>query len=144
MSSLFSQAHAFYQPVGQRLSWLHRWSIPLWKALLVWTYGISTCPYQRSLLSFRVRSRSSVPSGASSSLDLDVFMLMSTHNICFYGEIRKKSISEYSPNIPPEQFLCMTLGHLGGQDLNWISYLGFSLWFHKASKLQLSIMQAYR
>ena len=28
MSSLASQAHAFYWPVCQRLSWLHHWSIP--------------------------------------------------------------------------------------------------------------------
>ena len=32
----------------------------------------STCPYQRSLLSFRMRSKSSLPSRASSSLDLMV------------------------------------------------------------------------
>ena len=32
----------------------------------------STCPYHRSLLSFRMRSRSSMPSRASSSLDLVV------------------------------------------------------------------------
>ena len=32
----------------------------------------SICPYQRSLLSFRMRSRSSMPSRASSSLDLVV------------------------------------------------------------------------
>ena len=32
----------------------------------------STCPYQRSLLSFRMRSRISMPSWASSSLDLTV------------------------------------------------------------------------
>ena len=28
MSSWASQAHAFHQPVWQRLSWLHHWSIP--------------------------------------------------------------------------------------------------------------------
>ena len=28
MSSLASQAHAFHQPVCQRLSWLHHWSVP--------------------------------------------------------------------------------------------------------------------
>ena len=27
MSSWASQAHAFHQPVGQRLSWLHHWSV---------------------------------------------------------------------------------------------------------------------
>ena len=32
----------------------------------------STCPYQRSLLSFSMRSRSSIPSRASSSVDLMV------------------------------------------------------------------------
>ena len=31
---------------------------------------------------------------------------MSTHNICFYGEIRK-IIPELSPNAPPLQFLCL-------------------------------------
>ena len=35
----------------------------------------STCPYHRSLLSFRMRSRSSMPSRASSSLDLVVTIL---------------------------------------------------------------------
>ena len=34
----------------------------------------STCPYHRSLLSFRMRSRSSMPSPTSSSLDLVVTM----------------------------------------------------------------------
>ena len=34
----------------------------------------STCPYQWSLLSFRMRSRSSMPSSTSSSLDLVVTM----------------------------------------------------------------------
>ena len=28
MSSWASQAHAFHQPVSQRLSWLHHWSVP--------------------------------------------------------------------------------------------------------------------
>ena len=28
MSSLASQAHAFHQPVDQRLSWLHHWNVP--------------------------------------------------------------------------------------------------------------------
>ena len=43
----------------------------------------STCPYQRSLLSFRMRSRSSVPSCASSSLDLMVIISCSmTLQIC--------------------------------------------------------------
>ena len=27
-------------------------------------------------------------------------LLMSTHNICFYGEIRKQNITELSPNTP--------------------------------------------
>ena len=37
---------------------------------------------------------------------------MSTHNICFYGEIRK-IIPELSPNTPPEQFLCFSFAFLG-------------------------------
>ena len=58
MSSWASQAHAFHQPVCQRLSWLHHWSVP----------------HHRSFLSFRMRSRSSMPSCTSSSLDLVVTM----------------------------------------------------------------------
>ena len=43
----------------------------------------STCPYHRSLLSFRMRSRSSMPSCTSSSLDLVVTMSCSlTLQIC--------------------------------------------------------------
>ena len=60
MSSWASQAQAFHQPVCQRLS-----TAPL---------ECSTCPYHRSLLSFRMRSRSSMPSRTSSSLDLVVTM----------------------------------------------------------------------
>ena len=56
MLSLASQAHAFHQPVGQRLSWLHHWSIP------------------HVHLSFRIRSRSSMPSHASNSFYLVVTM----------------------------------------------------------------------
>ena len=46
----------------------------MWKAVLTAPLEFSTCPYQRSLLSFRMRSRSSMPSHASSSLDLVVTM----------------------------------------------------------------------
>ena len=60
MSSWASKAHAFYQPVYHRLSCLHHLSVP--------------CPYQRSLVSFRMRSRFSKPSHATSSLDLMVTM----------------------------------------------------------------------
>ena len=60
MSSWASQAHAFHQPVYQRLL-----TAPL---------EHSRCPYHRSLLSFRMRSRSSMPSCTSSSLDLVVTM----------------------------------------------------------------------
>ena len=60
MSYWASQAHAFHQPVCQRLSSLHYWSIPR--------------SYQPNLLSFRMRSRSSLPSCASSSLDLVMTM----------------------------------------------------------------------
>ena len=42
------------------------------KAVLTAPLECSTCPYQGSLLSFRMRSRSSMPSCASSSLDLVV------------------------------------------------------------------------
>ena len=59
-SSWASKAHAFHQPVCQRLSWLHHWSVPY--------------VHQWCLLSFRMRSRSSMPSRASSSLDLVVTM----------------------------------------------------------------------
>ena len=44
------------------------------KAVLIAPLEHSTCPYQWSLLSFRMRSRSSMPSSASSSLDLVVAM----------------------------------------------------------------------
>ena len=42
------------------------------KAVLTAPLERSTCPYQRSLLSFSMRSRSSIPSRASSSVDLMV------------------------------------------------------------------------
>ena len=44
------------------------------KAVLIAPLVHSTCPYHRSLLSFRMRSRSSMPSRTSSSLDLVVTM----------------------------------------------------------------------
>ena len=44
------------------------------KAVLNAPLQHSTCPYQWSILSFRMRSRSSMPSCASSSLDLVVTM----------------------------------------------------------------------
>ena len=44
------------------------------KVILTAPLERSTCSYQRSLLSFRMRSRSSMPSRASSSLDLVVTM----------------------------------------------------------------------
>ena len=44
----------------------------MWKAVLTASLERSTWPYQRILLSFRMRSRSSMPSRASSSLDLVV------------------------------------------------------------------------
>ena len=44
-------------------------SICMSKAVLTAPLERSTCPYHRSLLSFRMRSRSSMPSSASSSLD---------------------------------------------------------------------------
>ena len=53
------------------------------KAVLTAPLEHSTYPYQRSLLSFRMRSRSSMPSHASSSLDLVVTMSCSlTLQIC--------------------------------------------------------------
>ena len=44
------------------------------KAVLTAPLERSTCPYHRSLLSFRMRSRSSMPSRISNSLDLVVTM----------------------------------------------------------------------
>ena len=44
------------------------------EAVLIALLECSTCPYQWNLLSFRMRSRSSMPSYASSSLDLVVTM----------------------------------------------------------------------
>ena len=53
------------------------------KAVLIATLERSTCPYQQNLLSFTMRSRSSMPSRASSSLDLVVTMSYSlTLQIC--------------------------------------------------------------
>ena len=53
------------------------------KALLTAPLERSTCPYQRSLFSFRMKSRSLMPSRASSSLDLVVTMSCSlTLQIC--------------------------------------------------------------
>ena len=53
------------------------------KAVLTAPLQRSTCPYHRSLLSFRMRSRSSMPSHTSSSLDLAVTMSCSlTLQIC--------------------------------------------------------------
>ena len=60
MSSWAPQAHAFDQPVCQ---WLSTAALER-----------STCPYQQSLLSFRMRSRTLMLSRASSSLDLVVTM----------------------------------------------------------------------
>ena len=64
MSSWASQAQAFPQPVCERLSWLHHWCVP-------------------HVHTFRMRSRSSILSHASSSLDLVVTMSCSlTLQIC--------------------------------------------------------------
>ena len=49
------------------------------KAVLIAPLELSTCPYHRSLLSFRMRSRSSIPSRTSSSLDLVVTILAAWH-----------------------------------------------------------------
>ena len=60
------------------LSWLHPGprfpSTCMSKAVLTAPLERSTCPYQWSLLSFRIGSRSSMPSRTSSSLDLVVTM----------------------------------------------------------------------
>ena len=53
------------------------------KAVLTAPLERSTCPYHQSLLSFRMRSRSSMPSRTSSSLDLVVTMSCGlTFQIC--------------------------------------------------------------
>ena len=53
------------------------------KAVLIAPLERSTCPYHWSLLSFRMRSRSSMPSRTSSSLDLVVTVSCSlTLQIC--------------------------------------------------------------
>ena len=51
---------------------LHFPSTCMSKAVLTAPLEHSTCPYHRSLLSFRMRSRASMPSRTSSSLDLVV------------------------------------------------------------------------
>ena len=65
-SSWASKAHAFHQLVCQRLSWLHHWSVPH-----VHTTGVFS-PSE-------MRSRSSMPSPTSSSLDLVVTSLAAWH-----------------------------------------------------------------
>ena len=55
------------------------------KAVLTAPLECSMCPYQRSLLSFSMRSRSSMPSHASSSVDLMVAVSRSfTLHICLF------------------------------------------------------------
>ena len=55
----------------------------MWKAVLTAPLEHSTCPYEWSLFSFRMRSRSSMPSRTSSSLDLVVTVSCSlTLQIC--------------------------------------------------------------
>ena len=51
----------------------------MWKAVLTAPLEHSTCPHKWSPLSFRMRSRSSMPSPASSSLDLVVTYLAAWH-----------------------------------------------------------------
>ena len=52
---------------------------------------------------------------------------MSTHNICFYGEIRK-IIPELSPNTPPLLFLLLScikfIGKLLSMSINLMLILG--------------------
>ena len=58
---------------ASKSSWASHAPLPticMSKAVLTALLEHSMCPYQRSLLSFRMRSRSSVPSCASSSVDL--------------------------------------------------------------------------
>ena len=57
--------HVFLGLPGSRFP-----SACMWKAILTAPLERSTCPYQWSLLSFRMRSRSSIPSRTSSTLDL--------------------------------------------------------------------------
>ena len=61
--------HVIFGLPGQRFP-----STCMSKAVLTAPLERSTCPYHRSLLSFRMRSRSSMPSHTSSSLDLVVTM----------------------------------------------------------------------
>ena len=64
LSTVSMSSWAFHHPVCQRLSWLHHWSVPY-----VHTIGVFS-----EVLSFRMRSRSSMASCTSSSLDLVVTM----------------------------------------------------------------------
>ena len=57
----------------------------MWKAVLIAPLECSTCPYQRSLHFFRMRSRSSMPSRTSTCSSLDLVVTMScgfTLQIC--------------------------------------------------------------
>ena len=67
--SLSAASMSFFGLPGPRFP-----SIYMSKAVLTAPLERSTCPYHRSLLSFRMRSRSSMPSSTSSSLDLVVTM----------------------------------------------------------------------
>ena len=65
------------------LSGPHSPSTCMSKAVLTASVEHSTCPYQQSLLSFRMRSRSSMPLCASSSVDLTVAVSLGfTLQIC--------------------------------------------------------------
>ena len=55
------------------------------KAVLTAPLERSRCPHQRSLLSFRVKSRSSMPSRASSSLDLVMIMFCGLTLSCHFA-----------------------------------------------------------
>ena len=57
-------------------------STSMWKGVLTAPLEHSTCPYQWSLLSYRMRSRSSMPSSANSSLDLVVTSCGLMFQIC--------------------------------------------------------------
>ena len=87
--------HPHQWAVFQVAGLLHTWQIShprfpspcMSQVVLTALLGHSTCPYQQSLLSFRMRSRSSMPSSTSSSLDLMVTMSCLTLQICLISAL---------------------------------------------------------
>ena len=101
------------------------------KAVLTAPLERSTCPYQRSFLSFSMRSRSSIQSRASSSMDLMVavscgltcscgFCVLNAEHIILSLVKTRLKVRLLCREIPNEKWYCF---HLYGCDLcqEWVS-----------------------